>query len=314
MIRDHPAYPDLSEPVIVPEEVWTGWERRHIEAVDLLTSDHLGHRRRGQPHPVVDFLFTYYRTSVATVGRWHPGPGLILENAHRTPRRDWRHYVRDSRRGRTGLRVDPASVMDRAGARISRARDIIEATASRPGALGCFGLHEWAMLYRTGETDARHDAVPLRLPPEQIDDVVRQSGIRCTHFDAFRFFTDPARPLNQIRLTRDDQPHFEQPACLHAGMDLYAHVATMEAGAPGELLIDTLGAAFEAREVDMRSSPYDLTGWGLDPIRVETPEGRAEFVAYQRRWIARTQILRIRLLTAINRLEHSAAGAAAVSV
>src|SRR5699024_8972646 len=55
---------------------------------------------------------------------------------------------------------------------------------------------------------------------------------RCTHFDAFRFFTDPAAPLNQTRLTRDDQVRHEQPACLHAGMDVYSWVTKMEAGAP----------------------------------------------------------------------------------
>ena len=43
--------------------------------------------------------------------------------------------------------------------------------------------------------------------------------------------------------------------------------------------------------------------WGLDPILVETPRGRAEFVAFQREWIARTQALRSRYLRAVSRLE-----------
>lgn len=294
------------QPVLVPEEIWTRWERRHADVVDQLTAAHLDRRRRGEPHPVVDFLFTYYRTSVATVRRWHPGPGVLLENAHHTGRVDWRHYRRTTLNGRSGLVVDRDSVLDRCGPRIARARAVVGATFGRTGATDCFGLHEWAMLYRTGQDEARHESVPLRVSHDQIDEVVRGSRLRCTHFDAFRFFTDDAIPLNQTRLTRDLQAHTEQPGCLHAGMDVYSWVASMEAGAPGELLVDALLAAFDAREVDMRSSPYDLSAWGLDPLPVETAEGRAAFVAFQKRWIDRTQLLRDRFLRAVDRLQPPA--------
>lgn len=290
-------------PAVVPEEIWTAWARRHRATVDALTTDHLERRRRGEPHPVVDFLFTYYRTSVGTAGRWHPGPGLLLEGAHRTERRTWRHYRHAQVDGRAGLVVDADSVLSRGGARLERNRRIAEATLSRPGATGCFGLHEWAMLYGTRGREIRHGAVPLRLSHERIDEVVRASTLRCTHFDAFRFFTETARPLNELPLSRGGQTSHEQPACLHAGMDVYAYTASLEAGAPGELLLDALRAAFSAREVDMRSSPYDLSEWGLAPIPVETPRGRAEFVAFQREWVTRTQALRSRYLRAVDRLE-----------
>lgn len=297
--------PDLGPVVLVPEQLWRHRELHHVVAVDRLTADHLSRRHRGEPHPVVDFLFTYYRTSVATVRRWHPGPGMILENAHLSDRVEWRHYERASLGGRQGLMVDPGSVLDRCGARIGRDRAVVEATATRPGATGCFGLHEWAMLYGAAPDQTRHDHVPLRVSNAAIDEVVRTSRLQCTHFDAFRFFTGPARPLNHAPLTREGRVRNEQPACLHAGMDLYAHVAAMEAGAPGELLVDALTAAFDAREVDMRSSPYDLSRWGLAPIPVETPEGRSAFVAFQRRWITRTQALRVRFLEAVRALESA---------
>ena len=109
--------------------------------------------------------------------------------------------------------------------------------------------------------------------------------------------------MNERPLTRREQLDHEQPACLHAGMDIYAYTAALEAGAPGELLLDALRAAFTAREIDMRSSPYDLSQWGLNPIPVETPHGRAEFVAFQRAWITRTQALRSRYLRAVRILE-----------
>lgn len=293
-------------PLVVPERIWSRWEADHVGAVDRLTRDHLERRRRGEPHPVVDFLFTYYRTSVATVRRWHPGPALLLEDAHHTARADWRHYRRESVGDRTGLVVDADSVIHRARTRIRRGRTIVAATVDRTGATGCFGLHEWAMLYGAGPDDVRHGSAPLRLSRARIDEVVENSRLRCTHFDAFRFFTPAAEPRNETRLSREGQQHAEQPACLHSGMDLYSWVAAMEAGAPGELLLDSLVAAFEAREVDMRSSPYDLSAWGLDPLPVESPAGRAEFVAFQREWIRRTNRLRRRYLRAVERLETAA--------
>ena len=47
------------------------------------------------------------------------------------------------------------------------------------------------------------------------------------------------------------------------------------------LLVDCLELAADARELDMRASPYDLTGYGFAPIAVETTAGRAEYVRAQ---------------------------------
>ncbi|MEO7351946.1 MAG: 3-methyladenine DNA glycosylase, partial [Marmoricola sp.] len=97
---------------------------------------------------------------------------------------------------------------------------LLVATAGRTPTLGCFGLHEWAMVHQTDET--RHDW-PLRLGGSGTDQVVESHRITCSHFDAFRFFTDSARPLNTLKPGREDRASFEQPGCLHAGMDLYKH-------------------------------------------------------------------------------------------
>ena len=50
----------------------------------------------------------------------------------------------------------------------------------------------------------------------------------------------------------------------------------------------------------MRAAPYDLLDWGYEPIKVETPEGKAEYVQYQRELSERSVVLRRRLLTTIN--------------
>ena len=189
-------------PTVVPEPLWRMWEDEHLRAVDALTADHLDRRRRGRPHPVVDFLFTYYRTSVGTIRRWHPGPGLLLEGAERGERAQWRHYRAETVAGHRGLVVDADSVRRRRGEHLDRARAVVTATLSRPGVTDCFGLHEWAMLYGTGSDGIRHQQVPLRVSHERIDEVVRARGVKCTHFDAFRFFTESARPFNTRQLDR----------------------------------------------------------------------------------------------------------------
>jgi hypothetical protein len=33
--------------------------------------------------------------------------------------------------------------------------------------------------------------------------------------------------------------------------------------------------------LDMRASPYDLSALGYEPVRIETPSGRAEYVRQQ---------------------------------
>jgi hypothetical protein len=157
-------------------------------------------------------------------------------------------------------------------------------------------MHEWAMVYRLEPENIRHSAWPLRVSPAQVAMVVDNVGARCTHFDAFRFFTTAARPLNAQQLTRDDQLSAEQPGCLHAGMDLYKWAYKLSPLTSSELVADCFKLAREIRTVDMRASPYDLSAAGHPAIPVETPDGRAEYVEHQRDFAARAAQLRQQLL------------------
>jgi hypothetical protein len=51
----------------------------------------------------------------------------------------------------------------------------------------------------------------------------------------------------------------------------------------------------------MRASPYDFSAAGYAPIRVETPEGRAEYEQEQRRLTAAAAPIRARLIAALDR-------------
>ncbi|MCW0216610.1 MAG: hypothetical protein OJJ54_24940 [Pseudonocardia sp.] len=179
------------------------------------TLPHRDRRRRGEPHPVLDFLFTYYSLRPARLEQWHPGPGVRLLGDT-----SWFAEQPGYRPDGDGVVLDPSSLPGRIRDTAGFVHGLVRATASRPARLGCFGLHEWAMVYRTAQP--RHGAVPLRLGPAGTDEVVESMSVACTHHDAFRFFTAAARPRNALQPTREDQVAMEQPGCLHATMDLVA--------------------------------------------------------------------------------------------
>ncbi len=286
---------DVLAVTVLDEAEWTARQRTHENRVDDLVAAHLTRRRRGVKHPVEDFLYTYYSYRPAQLRRWHPGVGVVL--AGNAPHAHWRGYIETRR----GVAVDPAFVEARAET-IRWVRDLLVATAARPAFTGCFGMHEWAMVYRTD--DVRHQAWRLRLGSAGTDAVVEAHQIRCSHFDAFRFFTDAAVPRNTLRPSRDRQIELEQPGCLHANMDLYKWAYKLTPMVPSELVADAFELARDIRELDMRASPYDLSELGYEPVRVETPEGKRQYVEAQRAFAHRASGLRERLLKIIDGAFH----------
>jgi hypothetical protein len=125
--------------------------------------------------------------------------------------------------------------------------------------------------------------------------------VRCSHFDAFRFFTPPARPLNLLQPTRETQHENEQPGCLHANMDLYKWSYKLAPIVGSTTVVDCFELARDIRTLDMRASPYDLAGLGYEPVRIETPEGRAEYATAQRAFAERAAPLRRRLIDIVDR-------------
>lgn len=279
---------------LLQEGEWRERERAHRARVAPWIEGRIRRRRRSQSHPVDDFLFEYYPYSTAKLSAWHPGHGTALagEGAHQFLAD--RHYVR----GAVGVHAD----LSLAGPKVGRMRlalQVLRGTASRPPSHACFGMHEWAMIYGLEPGDIRHSGVPLRLLPAEIRQTVDSVGLRCTHFDATRFFTDAATPLNRIRPTREQQADLEQSGCVHANMDLYKYAMWCAPYLPAERVADCFALARSAREVDMRASPYDLDAFGYSPIRVETPEGRREYVWHQRELSERGAELRTWMIGAL---------------
>lgn len=275
----------------LPAEIWRERESAHEARAAALTAGRRARQARGEAHPVEDFLFTYYSYKPAVLHRWHPGDGTELADAAGDARASWRWYRPGSEDG--AIAVDGAGFRAARGALLRNIAQILRATADRAPGFGCFGLHEWAMVYRQAEH--RHP-VPLRLGQDATDAVVEAHELRCTHFDAFRFFTPDAVPRNRQAPTRERQSELEQPGCLHAGMDLYKWALKLGPLVPGELLLDAFELARDIRVLDMRASPYDLGDLGYDAVPIETPEGKGVYVREQRGFAERGQILRARLL------------------
>ena len=269
--------------------MWRAQEKAHRDRLQPVLGPYLEQRSRGIKDPVMDFLFEYYGFRPSRLLRWSPGFGVALRGEAAEAFRAHPAFARTP----AGIALDPARFPERRKQGLGWIRDLLAATETRPPLLGCHGMHEWAMVYRADTV--RHGQVPLRMTPEALAAFVESTPVMCTHYDAFRFFTPAARPLNRHQPTRETMPALEQPGCLHANMDLYRWAYKLSPWTPGSLLADTFDLACRIRTVDMRASPYDLRPAGLEPIAIETPEGRSTYRDHQQRFAREAAPLRERL-------------------
>jgi hypothetical protein len=282
----------------LPEADWRARQSAHEARVRAWTDPHQARQARGEKHPVEDFLFEYYRFRPSWLRRWHPGPDVVLQGDSAREFLRWPEYHETE----GGIALNVAAFDAKRRDTLVWLLGLLRATAERPPMFACFGLHEWAMVYRQTPDEVRHNAWPLRFPPDELARIVEAQPVRCSHFDAFRFFTAPARPLNRLQPERATTAQFEQRGCLHANMDLYKWAFKLAPFTPAELTADCFALARDIREMDMRASPYDLARLGYPPIAIETPEGRADYERYQRAFAERSQPLRARLITLCERL------------
>jgi hypothetical protein len=281
---------------------WLARADAHRARVVPYTMPWRDRRARKAVHPVYDFLFQYYPYSPGKLEAWHPDPGEhIADSPHARATFVGPHYI--AAHGVIGRRAptkgsDPL-VGDRA--RMTETLQVLRDTQARPANFGCFGLHEWAMVYHG--TEVRHQATaPLRLTQAEVDAFVESRPVACSHFDAFRFFAPAAKPLNRLPLAWEARYEHEQPGCIHANMDLYRWAYASMPWIGSDLLGDCFALAVALRELDMQAAPYDLRAFGVEPVRIETPEGREIYQTRQRALAARASVLRARLIDALSHL------------
>lgn len=291
--------------VLTPDQ-WQQAAEQHADRVRDQLGEVLDRRRAGVAHPVEDFMFDYYRVRPAQLFAWHPGVGIALDGAagryldggDQHPSDRTRRWYRADAAGR--VCVDAARFWNDRGSTMEFTRRLLEQTRDRTARFDCFGLHEWAMVYRPPRGVVRHTQVPLRFEIEQVAEIVDAHELRCRHFDAFRFFTPEASGRNAHQLTRADQVAMDQPGCLHVNMDLFKFAQAMVPLVSSAVLLDCFDLARRIRHVDMRASAYDLRAWGFEPIRIETAAGKTQYVELQRGFAAEAQVLRGRLLAVLD--------------
>lgn len=267
-----------SPPLLLETLSLSEWQSRaadHREEVEKITVPMRERRSRQEKHPVYDFLHTYYSFPPGRLERWHPGVGTALEDEAGLDFPE-KYYRREN-----GLAwIDPGKMIEKERTRLQWILSMLKLTQARPANLACHGLHEWAMVY--SGADVRHREIsPLRLGQKEIDALVSSRPMCCSHYDAFRFFAPGAAPLNRSTPTLQTRLENEQPGCIHVNMDLYKWAYKTAPWIPSDLVRKLLFFAIEAREIDMRASPYDLSDYGYQAVPIETAEGRRQYEELQ---------------------------------
>jgi len=289
---------------VLGEGEWRARAEAHRRRLEPVVLPHVARQQRQEKHPVIDFLFQYYSFSPSKLLQWHPGMGVELRGGAAVDSFGTQHGYERTEEG--GVRVHAGLFPSRRLAALDWVISLLERTAEREPRFACLGLHEWAMVYRTD--GVRHGQLPLRMPPDELAAFVESQAVCCSHYDAFRFFSPAAKPLNRLQPARESMAVFEQRGCVHANMDLYKWAYKFLPWTGGDLVADCFLLAVEARELDMRGSAYDCSGLGLEPLRIETADGRRRFIEWQRDISDRAVPLRSRLTEVLRLVAAGASG------
>lgn len=277
-------------------EEWTDLLQQHLNRTKNFVESFLKRRSLHEPHPVMDFLFTYYSFSPTKLMHWVPSINMQLD-CFDSMYEQYPWLAQDWFRQENNILVpDLQRIRANTLTLAEFIQTLCENVNRQPARFGCFGLHEWAMVYKLSVEEVRHKGYHLRLSTEQIAKFVDTQSLCCTHYDAYRFFTPLAKPGNIFHPTFDIRLNMEQGGCLHANMDLYKWSAKLWPWIGSDFIADTFMLALEGRELDMCASPYDLSEMGYRPIKIETEEGRKHYQHKQQAYAEKAKNLRYQLL------------------
>ena len=283
-------------------EEWTSRAAKHEALVAPYADAFLKRRELRVTHPVHDFLFTYYTCSPQKLKQWVPSfedQLMITPEVHEAYPwfgDYWFHVERNV------LSLNRTKIHENIRGLAEFVAKLCGNILKRPPRLGCYGLHEWAMVYKSSADSIRYKGHRLRLSPEYLARFVESQVLCCSHYDAYRFFTEEARPLNVLNPTLDSRLEMEQSGCLHANMDLYKWATKLWPWVGSDFIAKAFFLALDCRELDMRASPYDLAEEGFAPVCIETEEGRKQYQKEQMSLMERSIPLRRELQGICERL------------
>jgi hypothetical protein len=276
---------------VLKAEKWRRQVADHKERISAMVDNYLERRQHQHKDPVMDFLFEYYSFRPAHLKKWSPGFGALLINGASLEGEFEEMSIQD---GDAFLDINRFP-RDRITS-LQWILGVLQQSYEQSPSFGCFGMHEWAMVYKKSQKQVRHNHIPLRMNEQALAEFVESRPLVCTHFDAFRFFSKEAKPRNKFELSRQKFAEMEQPGCLHTNMDLYKWAFKMYPWISSNTIREAFLLAVKARFVDMKASPYDLRDRGLQPIKIETEEGRKKFMKKQRGIFKESQPIRKKLI------------------
>ena len=170
-----------------------------------------------------------------------------------TPRSGWT----DGRQARRGL--DVGRFLDRRGdrSRSSPTCSRDRRPAGRSWAASACTSGRWSTA--TAEGEVRHAACRCGWAQAGTAAVVEPHPVRCTHFDAYRFFTPP-RAAAQRAAAHPGRPSasWSSPAACTPPWTSTSGPTSSAPACPASWLPTASSSPREVRELDMRASPYDL--------------------------------------------------------
>ena len=138
----------LATPKILESVHWKQAMADHKDRVQEWTTPYKKRRSKTESHPVHDFLFSYYSYSIGRLESWHPPAGTHLEFSPTENKHIPSHFSENYYTKKGGyLFLDPTKSVSRLNSH-RWILQLLEHTQKNKPIYGCYGMHEWAMVYK----------------------------------------------------------------------------------------------------------------------------------------------------------------------
>src|SRR5699024_7067416 len=125
-------------------EEWQSHQRKHHHRTGKIIDPYLQQKNHHHKDPVIDFLFEYYAFRPSHLKRWSPGFGVMLEDADQDNTPD----ISELSVTEDGAFLNPDYFPDKRKRAARWILELLEKSLHKKPSFGCFGMHEWAMVYK----------------------------------------------------------------------------------------------------------------------------------------------------------------------
>src|SRR6056297_1954989 len=170
-MNDVPFAKTLDQRNVLTYPEWKLRMLSHREKLSPIIDPYLKKRSEQKKDPVLDFLFEYYKFRPSHLMRWSPGVGTHLKLDGSTAYSDLPEISEiEINSDGSSAYLDTSLFPEKLQKSTRWIYELLTKTNTSKPFFGCMGMHEWAMVYKAGQV--RHNQVPLRLPDEEIAEIV----------------------------------------------------------------------------------------------------------------------------------------------